>query len=624
MGNSHSRYELLPGSEVVWRDRRVKIVQVLDMSTALVQESKDRPIESVPLHELAPTPRAVTLVAPIDLSQIPDDDWEVARRRFEAIKPLIGIPHRTRAMVVARGKEVHAETTSLYRWLRAWEEGETLASLLRQRRSDRGSKRVNEHSEAIIKAVIESHFLKGQRFAPIDVVTEVHRQCRLGKVDLPHANTIRNRLSQLSERLVTSRRLGKRAARRLDPKPGTFPNGDYPLQTVLIDHTKADIILVDDVHRLPIGRPTLTVVIDACSRMILGFFISLEPPSALAAGMALSHAILPKEQWMAKRGIEGTWPCWGKPKAIHLDNAKEFRGKALTKACAQHGISIEYRRPLVPEWGGIVERVIGTLMAKTHRLPGTTFSNPTERGKYDSDGNATFTLGEFERWLATYIIGVYNVGFHEGLQTTPLHRWTQGILGSAEQSGVGLPEKFVDEDRVQIDFLPLIERSVQSYGVQYDCIHYYADVLRPWVHAKDADNAKTKRLFAFRYDPRDMSHLYFWDPELETYFDVPYRDRSLPAISLWELREIRKRLRAEGMKQVDEGAIFRALAKLRVIEEAAAKTTRSIRRHQQRRKGADDAVKPKLVEMVAADAPEPEAKALPKRIIKPFSDLTEL
>lgn len=42
--------------------------------------------------------------------------------------------------------------------------------------------------------------------------------------------------------------------------------------------------------------PSLTAVIDVYSRMVLGFAIYLEKPSAFAAGLAIAHAILPKER----------------------------------------------------------------------------------------------------------------------------------------------------------------------------------------------------------------------------------------------------------------------------------------------------------------------------------------
>jgi transposase InsO family protein len=58
-----------------------------------------------------------------------------------------------------------------------------------------------------------------------------------------------------------------------------------------------DVIVVE--NRQPIQRPSLTVVIDVHSRMVLGFAIYLEKPSAFTAGLAIAHAVLPKEQWLA-------------------------------------------------------------------------------------------------------------------------------------------------------------------------------------------------------------------------------------------------------------------------------------------------------------------------------------
>lgn len=48
---------------------------------------------------------------------------------------------------------------------------------------------------------------------------------------------------------------------------------------VQIDHTLVDIIIVDPVERLPIGRPYVTFAIDVYSRCIAGFVLSLEAPS---------------------------------------------------------------------------------------------------------------------------------------------------------------------------------------------------------------------------------------------------------------------------------------------------------------------------------------------------------
>ena len=50
-----------------------------------------------------------------------------------------------------------------------------------------------------------------------------------------------------------------------------------------------------------------------------------------------------------------------------------------------------------PHYGGIVERVIGTMMEVVHELPGITFSNPGKPRGYDSDARAVLTLRELQR-----------------------------------------------------------------------------------------------------------------------------------------------------------------------------------------------------------------------------------
>ena len=48
---------------------------------------------------------------------------------------------------------------------------------------------------------------------------------------------------------------------------------------------------------------------------------------------------------------------------------------------------------------------------------------------------------------------------------------------------------------------------------------------------------------------RDISVVFFFDPELNCYFEIPYRDTSRPPLTLWELREVRRRLTENGERQ---------------------------------------------------------------------------
>lgn len=88
---------------------------------------------------------------------------------------------------------------------------------------------------------------------------------------------------------------------------------------------------------------------------------------------------------------------FGKSKEIYVDNGSEFHSEALKRGCGVHGIKLSYRPIGKPHYGGIVERVIGTLMKMVHELPGTTFSNIVEKGEYDSSKKAVLTLSELEK-----------------------------------------------------------------------------------------------------------------------------------------------------------------------------------------------------------------------------------
>jgi putative transposase len=210
---------------------------------------------------------------------------------------------------------------------------------------------------------------------------------------------------------------------------------------VQIDHTPVDLILVDDLHRRPVGRPWITVAINVFSRMIAGFYVSFDPPGAIAVGLCLAHAILPKETWLAKHEIATSRPVWGLMHVVHADNAKEFHSRMLQRACNNYGIHLHWRPVAHPHYGGHIERLLGTFNHDIHALPGTTFSNPAERGTYEAEQKAALTLSEFERWLTIYIMEIYHQRVHRALGTPPIARYTAGSFGTADRPGHGLPDR---------------------------------------------------------------------------------------------------------------------------------------------------------------------------------------
>lgn len=207
-------------------------------------------------------------------------------------------------------------------------------------------------------------------------------------------------------------------------------------------------------------------------------------------------------------------------------------------------------------------------------MPGTTFSNVSERGEYDSEKQAAVTMDELERWLAHAITGVYHRQVHRALGTTPLAAWERGIVGDANTLGRGRPVTVPDPRRFLIDFLPIERRLIRREGISLHSLSYWSDLLRVWIGMPEK--------MIVRYDPRNLSRIHLLGPD-GRYYDIPYRDLGRPPISLWEQRLALKRLQEEGRSHVDERAIFRTIEKMRKIADEAVSTTKMLRRQKERR-----------------------------------------
>ena len=580
--------KLFPGNTIRWHDQWYLIVDCEGLDAVIARQPGKRRVERIPISEIQPdhAPRAVSKPTP-DLVTVPEEAWQVAVKRFKILKPLLSKDStaRTLANVKKVARELGKHPATVYRWIGDYKRSERLSVFLRKERSDRRTSRLSSEVNKIIDTAINQIYLKAEKPNVAAVIEEVHLQCFKSKIESrPAGNTIRARIRMLSDRLKVAKRDGKkRAAEKYEPIKGHFPGADYPLAVAQIDHTPMDLIVVDEEHRQPIQRPSLTVVIDVYSRMVLGFAIYLEKPGAFTAGLAIAHAVLPKEDWLAGVAVQAEWPCWGKMRKIHCDNAKEFRGTVIGRACQDHAITVEHRPPREPRYGGHIERGFRTWLTRAHHLKGTTFSSVEQKGDYDSEGRAIMTRAELEKWFTIYVAKVYANTYHSGIKTTPLARYKEAILGTDGRPGTGLPDRVAEPTAFMLDFMPFEERTIQEYGVVIDHIFFWDDALRPWIHAPDQEDSKRPRKFTFRINPRDMREIYFRDPASSTYIAIPYRDRTRPPVSRWEIQAAEKRLREAGYARVDEVLIFEAVEEMRRLEQESEHKTKRARRAREMR-----------------------------------------
>lgn len=578
------------GSTVELDGARYLIRHFIDLATVLA-EAVDGQLVRLEVGKLLAAMREPDVVVDQEalessrFESLSEDAWAEAQRRASMLAPLVSMDRPSRVLVQQVGTQLGVDVVTVYRWLKRWKAtGQVSALAPRTPSGGRGKSRLKPEAEAVLSQSIQELFLTQQKIRPSRLMQDVRMRCRRMNLDPPNESTLRRRISALSERQVVATRVGRKAAKdRFDARPGRFEGADWPNAVWQIDHTPLDVVIVDDVYRRHIGRPWLTVAIDVYSRCVTGFYLSLDKPSEVSVGMCLVHAMLNKEGWLAKMGIPAPWPTYGRPDTVHADNGKEFHGEMLGRAAGTYGFRLEWRMVATPHWGGHIERLIGTANAEIQTVPGTTFANVAARGKYKPHEEAIMTFAECERYMAEYICGVYHQVVHSSLSRPPLKQLEAGILGDGNTPARGLPAPMADPKRLRLDFMPVIKRTVQAYGIALDGVRYYDPVLDPWVGRKDPKTAKP-RSFIIRRDPRDISVIWFLDPNTDQYYPVPYRNLSHPHMTLWELREVRAQLKREGQAEVDEEMIFATYERLNRLKQDAQTSTVSARMAMQKRR----------------------------------------
>jgi len=498
-----------------------------------------------------------------------DDDeqrrWDEACRREEAVRNLLnrnpdGMKRRD---VTDLAWELGLSRATTYRMIRLFRAGGTVTSLMDRTRGRRdGFRTLDKDREEIIRQTIASFYLKPTRPPFSKLCRQVQVSCAKAGLETPNWRTIKARVEDIDLQTRGQQRGETEIVKATTPTPGGY-RASRPLEIVQIDHTKVDAFVVDEETRQPVGRPWLTLALDVFTRMVTGFYLTMEPPSRLSTSLCILHAVFDKTAWLREREIEEAWPIAGLPESVHVDNGADFRSRAFERACRDEGVKIIWRPRGEPHFGGHIERLIGTQMGPIHLLPGSTSSNIQDRREYDSRRHAALTLRELERYIALEIAGQYHQIIHSTLRRPPIAVWRE----HESEIKLRLPQ---DRMKFWISFLPEDERTLRPDGIHLNNIRY-------WSSALTADVGRCKGRLLVKYDPRDLSRIFVRRPS-GSFVDARYADLTLAPISLREAVAARKALNSQGKREVDTRAIVRTAVAQRELVERATKTTVQIRR----------------------------------------------
>lgn len=533
----------------------------------------------------------VTNLKHTDLSSIPPQLALVARHRLTILEPLLALPkaERTRRWVaeyvagirnaanraaLAVELQEAISVASVYRWLSEYQRADgDLRALIPEttRRGGVGKSRMSPEAETLLDAVIKDILLRRETATHTDVRDELavrinNANAQLApseRMRLPAMSTIQRRVAALDLQQRLTAKQGIRSARRALRQHGQTAGPNLPLERVEIDHTRLDLIVVDDTDGLPLGRPTLTYCLDYATRYPLGYYLGFEPPSWHAVMECLHQAICPKPLVRKVFDTQHEWLACGVPVAMRIDNGKEFIGNDLKDACLLLGIVLEQAPVLSPEFKPGVERMFGTLnTGLIHGLPGTTFGSPLKRGDYDTIGQACVTLAEFERMLNVFLVDVYAQRFHRGMNGIPAHRWAQAC-----QSGFS-PRLPSSREELLILLGRAQTRVIHSYGIELEGLRFNTAGLSTIRHRLNGAPVKVK------YHPGNLGQIHVFDPLGKEYVAVPALDAAYASgLSLWKHRVIRAHAREE-LGRVDIVALGEAKRQVRDIVDIARQRKR--------------------------------------------------
>jgi putative transposase len=508
----------------------VTVVAVTGVDSAIVEDGLgvQRSVRPGELHPIDDNelPRSASRAAAVH--EVDSSDWQKARELEADLREHLAAGSLSNDVI--RGLAARwgvSRTTVWQRIARYRQQGDLTAFIARQRGMKSGATLLSTEAEILIRETARWCWRQTENATVADIAARIQQQCSARRIDAPSRATIGRRVRQLRtdpEHFSGEARAQLRERKRL-------VRGHYEvagaLQVVQIDHTLADVLLIDPHSRRPIGRPTFTVAIDVATRCVMGFCLSLEAPSSLLVALCLEHAVFPKEDWLGAMGSSAAWPMYGRMTAIHCDNGKEFHSTAFHRGCDLNHIEVIYRPPATPRFGGHIERLIGTLMRRVRLLPGSTYSDMLRRRPKSADTRAALTMADL-RFYLTDEIERYHHSVHRSLGVTPRSAWEHAWQ---RKIGVELPPLPVRRNQFIVDFLSVQRRVIGREGIEVHGLQFSHPDLANEI---DPGCRRTVRL-----DPRDISRIYLERPD-RSYLTVPLRRRDLPGMPWWEWRGLRK------------------------------------------------------------------------------------
>ena len=285
----------------------------------------------------------------------------------------------------------------------------------------------------------------------------------------------------------------------------------YPLQRVEVDHTPLNWVVVCDRTGLPLGRPLLTVMVDAFSGYVLGIYLSFYGPGLSSVSGVIRNAVMPKGDFVRGVKLEHRWLAEGIPDELILDNGLEFHAIAFKLMAWELASDLMFCRVRTPWLKPHVERFFASLNHLTLSR-GRIHKRVANVMNLDPRKDAAIKFSDLVKGLIMFVADVHPFEINERKLARPYDLMMEGM---ADCPPVAYPG---DMDALRLTSALSKQLTIGPGGIELHGLPYGGAELFP-MRKTFGERFKT----LVKWDPDDMAWLWIQNPADHTWVQSPCR-----------------------------------------------------------------------------------------------------
>src|SRR5450830_1460426 len=238
------------------------------------------------------------------------------------------------------------------------------------------------------------------------------------------------------------------------------------LERVEVDHTQLDVVVVCDHIGLPMGRPTITIVVDSHSGYVIGFYVSFWGTGLGPTLNALKVAISPKQLYTeGVPNLTHSWMGHGIFELAVVDNGLEFHSQQFKLAAWHLNTDIQYCAVRQPWLKPTVERALGIV---SQNLPSQGRVHKPENNYLPPDPRKTaaITFSQLCHGLLKHFVDVMPFEVNDYTLCEPYHVFQEGFAA--------LPPPEFSASARELELVSAMHKTltVGNAGIESNYLHY--------------------------------------------------------------------------------------------------------------------------------------------------------